>query len=302
MKLVRFPRIVALALPSSITKHSRPRSPWRIKTFPAGTSISVVIRAICCRSLLLQLENSWSCENRSTFGSRDHFRPGRFIGASISLPYCRWHSVTTVRTDNAELCSVTFSAASVPNSGPVESSGVGEFTLLHRPAPWNEGDFEQLGALYWHYVVRGSRNLIRVRARASGAIGVSLFGIVPLLRLGPAEIVSGPDAGEVLWRVRGGALVARSGRDSGYFRIRVEHLNGVDSPGGTRRVSVALDLADYHPRLRGSGALARAGVKVYSASQMRFHRCVTHGFLKSLTSWQGFRPQGRPPASNSAAR
>ena len=39
-----FPRTVAFALPFSITKHSWPGSPWRIRTVPAAMSTSLLRR------------------------------------------------------------------------------------------------------------------------------------------------------------------------------------------------------------------------------------------------------------------
>jgi Polyketide cyclase / dehydrase and lipid transport len=82
------PRIVALALPSAITKHSLPGSPCRISTLPSGTSTSSTSEAIRFSSRPVQTENSGTFRSRSALLSLAlRLRRGdalRAIAASIS--------------------------------------------------------------------------------------------------------------------------------------------------------------------------------------------------------------------------
>ncbi len=47
-------------------------------------------------------------------------------------------------------------------------------------------------------------------------------------------------------------------------------------------VRVRTEVSNFYPFLRGGGWFARIGVQVYSATQVRIHTWVTHGFLRSL--------------------
>ena len=42
------------------------------------------------------------------------------------------------------------------------------------------------------------------------------------------------------------------------------------------------EVSNFYPFLRGGGWFARIGVRIYSATQVRIHTWVTHGFLRSL--------------------
>ena len=58
-----------------------------------------------------------------------------------------------------------------------------------------------------------------------------------------------------------------------------------EDPGdGAKEVSVHVrtEVSNFYPFLRGGGWFARIGVRFYSATQVRIHTWVTHGFLRSL--------------------
>jgi hypothetical protein len=65
----RLPRRDAVAWPSAITKHSRPGSPWRVRTLPSGTSISSTSTAIRPKSRLLQVAKRGTLLRSSIFVS-----------------------------------------------------------------------------------------------------------------------------------------------------------------------------------------------------------------------------------------
>jgi hypothetical protein len=47
-------------------------------------------------------------------------------------------------------------------------------------------------------------------------------------------------------------------------------------------IHVRTEVSNFYPFLRGGGWFARIGVRLYSATQVRIHTWVTHGFLRSL--------------------
>ena len=91
-------------------------------------------------------------------------------------------------------------------------------------------------------------------------------------------------------------IVARAGRGRGYLRIAVRrepdpgagppHPGSAPAPttapSGTAVLRVRAEVANFYPLLRGGGRFARLGVHLYSATQLRIHVLVMHGFLRSL--------------------
>jgi len=55
-------------------------------------------------------------------------------------------------------------------------------------------------------------------------------------------------------------------------------------PGGGSEatVTVTSEVANFYPRIAGSGWFARIGRVVYGFTQLRIHVIVTHAFLRSL--------------------
>jgi hypothetical protein len=45
-----------------------------------------------------------------------------------------------------------------------------------------------------------------------------------------------------------------------------------------------MEVRNFYPWLRGSGAFARVGVWIYAQTQQRIHRAVTRGFLERLAA------------------
>jgi hypothetical protein len=95
------------------------------------------------------------------------------------------------------------------------------------------------------------------------------------------EYTIGPGLGQVTWRIERGLLVAPNGRGQGMLRITVRSADPDDSAKNVC-VHVRTEVSNFYPFLRGGGWFARIGVQIYSATQVRIHTWVTHGFLRSL--------------------
>jgi hypothetical protein len=82
--------------------------------------------------------------------------------------------------------------------------------------------------------------------------------------------------GLVRWRIAGGLLVARRGRErGGYLQIEVRRHPSADALRANLRVEV--EVANFYPSI----ALG-LGRRVYDATQSRVHVIVTRSFLRSL--------------------
>ena len=145
---------------------------------------------------------------------------------------------------------------------------------------WAPAGLERLARGYWLHLARVSRGLLRVvyedRART-----VVLGGRVPLLRFQAPEYEISDSRATVTWRIERGLLVAREGRGTGWLRIA---LVPSDSAERRVRVHVGVEVRNFYPWLRGRGRFAGFGARLYSTTQMRIHRRMTFGFLRSLSA------------------
>jgi hypothetical protein len=101
---------------------------------------------------------------------------------------------------------------------------------------------------------------------------------LPLLRFRAPEYETSASAASVTWRIERGLLGAAEGRGSCCLRIEVRRGTAAS---GTVRIRV--EVRNFYPWLRGSGRFARFGAWLYSATQLRIHRRITIGFLRSLS-------------------
>jgi hypothetical protein len=173
--------------------------------------------------------------------------------------------------------------APVHPEGPVgsvqEAEGLVPHDLLERL--WRPSYLERLASAYWRYLRRISLGLLRVVYEPHARSVVLLSRRLPLLRFRKPRYDLGPGFGQVTWPIERGVLVSAPGR--GHLRIavwRVEPLPG--DPPGCERIHVRSEVQNFYPLLRGEGRFARLGAVLYSATQLRIHRLVTNGFLKSL--------------------
>ncbi len=141
---------------------------------------------------------------------------------------------------------------------------------------WRPEHLELLARAYWRYLSRISLGLIRVAYAPDSRTVVLLSRHVPLLRFHAPEYDTEPQGGTVTWRIDRGLLVAREGRGRGFLRIAVRKLG---EPG---RLHLSVQVENFYPFIRGRGRFARFGAWLYGQTQVRIHRLVTFGFLRSL--------------------
>jgi len=176
-----------------------------------------------------------------------------------------------------------------PESGPITTSGavksIQEATV-EMPANvfremWKPEYLERLARSYWAFLTKVSLGAIRVVYAPSSRTVVFISRRLPLLRFRKPEYTTGPGLGQVTWRIERGLLVAPNGRGQGMLRITVRS-SVPEGEADTACVHVRTEVSNFYPFLRGGGWFARIGVRIYSATQVRIHTWVTHGFLRSL--------------------
>lgn len=170
----------------------------------------------------------------------------------------------------------------IPSSGAARSLQEAEVEM---PAEllqelWRPEYLERLAHAYWRYLRTVSLGLIRVVYEPSARSIVFAAKPLVLLRFRRPEYVLPPGMGQVTWPIERGVLVAGEGRGRGYLRIRVRRLDTERS--GRAVVHVGAEVANFYPLLRFRGPLGRVGARFYSATQLRIHVWITHGFLRSL--------------------
>jgi hypothetical protein len=146
-------------------------------------------------------------------------------------------------------------------------------------ALWAPPGLERLARSYWRYLARVSLGLLRVVYEERARTVVLGTRRLALLRFSAPEYESAPEAAAVTWRIDRGVLVAAEGRGRGGLRIALRRLEGE-----TGRVRVRVEVRNFYPWLRGRGRFARVGARLYSATQVRIHRRITFGFLRSLAT------------------
>lgn len=176
-----------------------------------------------------------------------------------------------------------------PDSGPITTAGavksVQEATVemsadLYREM-WKPEYLERLARSYWAFLSKVSLGAIKVVYEPSSRTVVFISRRLPLLRFRKPEYTIGPGMGQVIWRIERGLLVAANGRGQGMLRITVRS-DAPDDPVEDACLRVTTEVSNFYPFLRGGGWFARIGVRIYSATQVRIHTWVTHGFLRSL--------------------
>ena len=144
---------------------------------------------------------------------------------------------------------------------------------------WTPEYLERLARTYWRFLTRVSLGLLRVLYTPDSREIVVLTRPFVLLRFLPPEYDIHAGGGTVTWPIKRGLLVARRGRGRGYLRLSVE-LEPGDAAEAT--VTVTSEVANFYPRIAGSGWFARIGRALYGFTQLRIHVIVTHAFLRSL--------------------
>jgi hypothetical protein len=163
-------------------------------------------------------------------------------------------------------------------SGAVNSTqeAIAELPPSELEKLWRPEYLERLARAYWRFLSKISLGLIKVVYAPGSRTVVLLTRHLPLLRFHEPEYEAESDHGAVTWRIDRGLLVAREGRGEGFLRIAVRKL---PEPG---RLHLSVQVENFYPFLRGRGRFARFGAWLYGQTQVRIHRLVTFGFLRSL--------------------
>jgi hypothetical protein len=169
----------------------------------------------------------------------------------------------------------------IAKDGAVRSAQLARLTMdagdLERL--WIKPNLENLARTYWRFLTRVTLGLIRVVYDRDSRSVVLLARPLTLLRFDPPEYLVERDRGCVTWRIRDGLLVARAGRRSGYLRIDVQRLRGVDeAPPGRAALRIEVEVANFYPSIAGFS------MPVYEMTQSVLHVLVTHAFLRSLAN------------------
>jgi hypothetical protein len=164
------------------------------------------------------------------------------------------------------------------SDGAVRSVQSAELTLPRDQLErlWAVPNLENLARTYWLFLTRVTLGLVRVTYSEDERSVVFLARPFTMLRFSAPEYVVEPDHGKVMWRIKGGLLVARAGRGSGYLALDVRLL---DEPNGsqTGRVRIEVEVANFYPSIASGFSMP-----VYEATQSAIHVLVTHAFLRSL--------------------
>src|SRR3954447_2052042 len=185
------------------------------------------------------------------------------------------------RRARARVHIVDVPASEAAEDGAVTTQQCAEVTLPRNELEriWTPEYLERLARTYWRFLTRVSLGILRVLYTPDSREIAIITRPFILLRFAPPEYDIHAGGGTVTWPIENGLLVATRGRDRGYLRLGVE-LEPGDSPEAT--VKVTSEVANFYPRIAGSGWFARIGRVVYRFTQLRLHVIVTQAFLRSL--------------------
>jgi hypothetical protein len=171
-------------------------------------------------------------------------------------------------------------STTVARDGAVYSGQSAELTLARDDLErlWSPANLEKLARTYWRFLSRVTLGLIRVIYGEHDRRVVFLIRPLTLLRFEVPEYSFGADEGKVCWLIRGGLLVARAGRGSGYLALTVKREPEVTED-GRAKVRIDVEVANFYPAIA-----AGLSTPVYEATQSAIHVLVTHAFLRSLAA------------------
>lgn len=168
---------------------------------------------------------------------------------------------------------------------------------------WTPSTLELLARSYWKYLTRRTLGAIKVIYRPEDRTVVLVSSRIPLLRFSAPQFATGSESAAVEWPIEEGLLVARSGRQQGYLRIRASRQDLSKGQDGRQRLLVTAEVANFYPWIKATGRFSRFGTWIYSQTQLRVHIWITRGFLRSLTDLPneilkaGEEPGSRSPRS-----
>jgi hypothetical protein len=164
-----------------------------------------------------------------------------------------------------------------PETGAVTSRQAAEIVLpaVALAGLWDPEHLERAARTYWSTLRRFTLGLIQVDYTQTERSVVLLSRRLPLLTFRAPEYEMDRCRGIVRWRIDRGLLVSSRGRDGdGYLELDFERD---DQAGGDEvRLQVAVEVANYYPRLTG---LSR---RFYANTQSRIHVLACNFFLRRL--------------------
>lgn len=168
----------------------------------------------------------------------------------------------------------------IQRDGAVRSVQSAQLTIDARDMAglWTPANLENLARTYWRFLSRVTLGLIRVVYDADSRSVVLIGRPLTLLRFDKPQYTLEDDHGAVNWRIRGGLLVARAGRGSGFLALDVRREPPETGPPPTRRqLLIEVEVANFFPSIA-----VGFSVPVYEMTQSAIHVLVTNAFLRSL--------------------
>jgi hypothetical protein len=176
----------------------------------------------------------------------------------------------------------------VVRSGPVGSIHEAELVVPSAAVAsiLSAAFLDRVARAYWRFLRRISLGLLRVRPGPERESIVQLVSGVAVLGFRPARYSADSERAEVEWAIDDGLLVAREGRGLGSLRIRLERRHPDHVERGRARLLMRMEVAGYHPRLRGPRWFAPLGAWIYAHTQAQVHRLVLRSFMRSLGGFE----------------
>jgi hypothetical protein len=164
-----------------------------------------------------------------------------------------------------------------PETGAVTSRQAADIVLPTEAIRsfWNPEHLERVARTYWVTLERFTLGLIHVEYTETERAVVLLLPQLRLLTFKAPEYEMDACRGIVRWRIEKGLLVSKRGlAGDGYLEIDIRRHDEEDE--GKVRLSVAVEVANYYPRL---GGMSR---RLYANTQSRIHVISCNFFLRRL--------------------
>jgi hypothetical protein len=140
---------------------------------------------------------------------------------------------------------------------------------------WDPEHLERAARTYWSTLRRFTLGLMHVDYTETERSVVLLSRRLPLLTFQAPEYEMDHSRGIVRWRIDRGLLVSGHGRSGdGYLELDFERHD--DEEGDKVRLHVAVEVANYYPRLTGVSR------RFYAHTQARIHVIACNFFLRRL--------------------
>ncbi len=201
------------------------------------------------------------------------------VAALAALVAARQHRRRRQRPARATILSPPKSTV-IASDGAVRSVQTAELTMPRAELDqrWDPQNLENLARTYWRFLSRVTLGLIRVVYGANERSVVFVTRPLTLLRFETPEYLLDGDHGKVIWRIRDGLLVARSGRGCGFLALDVRR-RPCEEDSDQAVVRIEVEVANFYPAIA-----AGFSTPVYEATQSSIHVLVTHAFLRSLAN------------------